>query len=404
MKFILDNFRWLLASFLLFFMSSFGQTMFISIFAGNIQKEFSLSSGAWGGLYMAGTLTSAAVMLCLGGLTDVFKVRLLGSLTLLFLAISCLAMYWVQSLYLLPIIIFALRVSGQGMTTHIASVSIGRWFVATRGRAISISHLGYSLGEAILPISFVVIIGLYGWRFSWLFSSLLLLGAIPFLVFLLSKERSPKSVIKDNDCFGLNGHHWTRREALYHPLFWFLFPALLGPAAFSTAFFFLHVHYAETKGWSHFEIVSLFPIFTISSIISMIISGIIVDRFNTSKLMFLCLTPSIFGFLLLSFSGTLFITAIGVSMIAITSGTQNTLSSAFWAEFYGTKHLGSIKSIATSTMVLGSALGPGITGFAIDQGFNFSTQMPWISGYYALATIMAFIGITNFSSKRFISL
>ncbi len=91
-------------------------------------------------------------------------------------------------------------------------------------------------------------------------------------------------------------------------------------------------------------------------------------------------------------------------MIAITSGAQNTLSSAFWAEFYGTTHLGSIKSIATSTMVLVSALGPGITGFVIDQGFNFSTQMPWISGYYALATIMAFIGITNFSSKRFISL
>ena len=81
MKFILDNFRWLLASFLLFFMSSFGQTMFISIFAGEIQKEFNLSNGAWGGLYMAGTLSSAIIMLWVGGLTDIFKVRLLGSLT-----------------------------------------------------------------------------------------------------------------------------------------------------------------------------------------------------------------------------------------------------------------------------------------------------------------------------------
>ena len=244
MRFILNNFRWLLASFLLFFMSSFGQTMFISVFAGDIQKDFNLTSGAWGGLYMAGTLSSAAAMLWLGGLIDVFKVRLLGSLTLLFLAISCLAMYWVQSVYLLPIIIFSLRVSGQGMTTHIASVSISRWFIATRGRAISISHLGYSLGEATLPILFVIIIGLYGWQFSWLLSALLLLSAIPILIFLLSKERSPKNVIEESDSPGLNGRHWTRKEALYHPLLWFLLPALIGPAAFSTAFFFLHVQHS----------------------------------------------------------------------------------------------------------------------------------------------------------------
>ena len=44
--------------------------MFISIFAGEIQKEFNLSNGAWGGLYMAGTLSSAIIMLWVGGLTD----------------------------------------------------------------------------------------------------------------------------------------------------------------------------------------------------------------------------------------------------------------------------------------------------------------------------------------------
>ena len=90
-------------------------------------------------------------------------------------------------------------------------------------------------------------------------------------------------------------------------------------------------------------------------------------------------------------------------MIAITSGIQTTLSSSFWAEVYGTKYLGAIKSLATSTMVLGSALGPGITGFIIDLGFDFSKQMPWISGYYSLATLMALIGITKCSPKRSVS-
>ena len=384
-------------------MSSFGQTMFISIFAGEIQREFNLSNGAWGGLYMAGTLSSAIAMLWLGGLTDIFKVRLLGSLTLGLLSLSCLAMYFLDYLFILPFVIFALRLTGQGMTTHIASVSIGRWFVATRGRAISISHLGYSLGEATLPVLFVLIISFYGWRHSWLLSAVILLAAIPLLIALLSRERSPKSVIEEQYSTGLNNRHWTRGEAICHPLFWFLFPSLLGPAAFSTAFFFLHVHYAEIKSWSHLQVVSLFPIFTVSSIIAMLVSGVIIDRFNTSKLMYLCLIPSTVGFLVLSFSGTLFLASIGISMIGVTSGIQSTLSSAFWAEFYGTKNLGSIKALATSTMVLGSALGPGITGYAIDLGFNFTTQMPWISAYYVFATILALFGIKKALKDHLVS-
>ena len=181
MKFIFDNFRWLLASFLLFFLSSFGQTTFISIFAGEIQEDFNLSNGTWGLFYMVGTLSSAVVMLWLGGLTDIFRARFLGSIFLFLLATSCIAMSLVKSMYLLPFIIFALRLTGQGMTSHVASVSIGRWFVATRGKAISISHLGHSLGEAVLPIAFVALIALVGWRLSWISSAMVLVVSIPFL-------------------------------------------------------------------------------------------------------------------------------------------------------------------------------------------------------------------------------
>ena len=107
MKFIFDNFRWLLASFLLFFLSSFGQPTFISVFAGEIQEDFNLSNGTWGFFYMVGTLSSAVVMLWLGGLTDIFRARFLGSIFLFLLAASCIAMSLVKStLYLLSFLLF----------------------------------------------------------------------------------------------------------------------------------------------------------------------------------------------------------------------------------------------------------------------------------------------------------
>ena len=61
-------------------------------------------------------------------------------------------------------------------------------------------------------------------------------------------------------------HYWTgplfiwrdRAEALRDPLFWMMVPAMLGPGAFATAFFFHQVLLADIKGWSHVELVALF--------------------------------------------------------------------------------------------------------------------------------------------------
>jgi len=63
--------------------SCFGQTFFISIFAGEIRGEFGLSHGEWGGIYTIGTLASALLMLWAGGLTDRFRIRNLAPVVLM---------------------------------------------------------------------------------------------------------------------------------------------------------------------------------------------------------------------------------------------------------------------------------------------------------------------------------
>ena len=59
LAFLRDNAPWLTAGVLLTFLSSFGQTFFISIFAGHIREAFDLSHGQWGGIYTLGTTASA---------------------------------------------------------------------------------------------------------------------------------------------------------------------------------------------------------------------------------------------------------------------------------------------------------------------------------------------------------
>ena len=397
--FVISNRNWLSAGALLSLLSAFGQTYFISLFAAEIQADFGLSHGSWGAIYSLGTTASAAVMIWAGSLTDLFRARTLGVLVLAMLATACLAMAWNPYVAVLPVVIFALRLTGQGMCSHIAIVSMARWFVATRGRALSIASLGFAAGEAMLPLIFVALLGVFHWRSLWVVAALVAIAGIPLLLMLLRTERTPQSMANENQSTGMQGVHWTRTTALRHPLFWFMVPALLGPAAFNTAFFFHQVYFAELKGWTHLSLVTLFPLYTTVAIGAMVVSGIALDRFGTARLIPLYQLPMVIAFAIFAFATSLGHAAIGFVFLALTTGANSTLPNAFWAEFYGTRSIGSIKAMAAAVMVLGSAIGPGVTGVLIDLGVDLTTQYLGVAVYFVLSSLCMWIGIHKYRTN-----
>ncbi len=153
-RFVRINWLFLLAGFLLSFTSSYGQTYFISLFAGEIKGEFGLSDGQWGGIYTIGTTLSAVTMIWAGVLTDRYRIRALALIVMIGLSCACLAMAAVPNWILLVFVIFALRFTGQGMLSQLAAVAMVRWFEAARGKALSISSMGFAVGQAFLPIIF----------------------------------------------------------------------------------------------------------------------------------------------------------------------------------------------------------------------------------------------------------
>ncbi len=376
-------------------MSSFGQTFFISIFSAEIRAAFGLSHGAWGGLYSLGTTISAVVMIWAGGLTDIFRVRVLGPAVLAGLALAALAMAVNAWLALLPVVVFLLRLFGQGMSTHLALVAMARWFTATRGKALAIASVGFSVGEALLPVTFVAAMAFLDWRWLWVIAACVTLLGIPALLRLLRQERTPQSLSSEYSATGMEGRNWTRKEAIFHPLFWFMAPALLGPSAFITAFFFHQVHLAGSKGWQHIELVALFPIFTSVSMLSIFAAGWALDKWGTARIMPFYQLPMAVGFGIVGMTSSIGGATLALMFLALTVGANSTLPSAFWAEFYGTRHIGAIKAMATAVMVLGSAIGPGLTGVMIDLGVPLDIQFLWIGGFFVLVSVLARLGIAR---------
>ena len=391
--FFRDNARWLCTGVLLTFLSSFGQTFFIAQFASHIQSEFDLSHGSWGGIYAAGTTASAIVMLWAGGLTDKFRVRTLAPIVFVALSVTCVAMALNASVLALPFIIFFLRLMGQGMSSHVAMVAMSRWFDATRGRAISIALLGFSLAEATLPILIIAALTIMAWQSLWWVAAAAALVGVPVIIWLLQKERTPQSHAKTAQSLGMQKRHWTRSDALRHPLFWSVVPTIAGLSAFATAFFFHQIHFTDIKGWSHLYFVAQIPVYTVVSVAAMLVSGWAVDRLGTGALLPITLLPFAGGALTFAFAQQSLAAGFGFALLGLSSGAFSTVISAFWAEYYGTKFIGGIKAIGSAVMVFGSALGPLLTGLAIDWGFGFDRQLVAVAVYFVATSFILQLAI-----------
>ncbi|MBM1555363.1 MFS transporter [Sulfitobacter mediterraneus] len=395
-RFMHRNWLFLLAGFLITFTSSYGQTYFISLFAGEIKGDFGLSDGQWGGIYTIGTTLSAITMIWAGVLTDRFRVRALALLVMIGLALACVAMAWVANWVLLVLVIFALRLTGQGMMSQLGAVAMVRWFEASRGKALSLASMGFAAGQAVLPVVFVALFAVMHWRSLWLLAAVLVILTIPFLLILLRRERTPQSMADEAQIAGMHGRHWTRGEMLRSGLFFLMIPMVVGPSAWGTALFFQQVHLVEVKGWELVAFVALMPIYTLAAVVATFASGWAIDRFGVSRVVPVQMIPFGLGFAVLAYADTIFWAGIGLMIFGVGQGLQSTGASAFWPEYYGTRHIGSIKSVAAALMVFGSAIGPGVTGAFIDFGVDFPDQMLPIAIYYFAAAGLATFGIVRY--------
>ncbi len=388
-QFVKNNFRFLLFGFILTFCSSFGQTFFIGIFNPFIRQDLSLSHSEFGMIYSLATLLSSFSLIWIGKKIDDFKIIYFAIGVCLFLSFAAFFLTLVTNLTLLFFGIYFLRLSGQGLMTHTASTSMAKFFDLNRGKALSISWLGLSLGEGILPYLVIFFMKLYSWKMIWMGLSILLLLVVPIVFFILrtyqdgATEQSINKPSVDKQI-----KNWTRAEVLKDPKFYFLLPAVLAPAFLTTGIFINQIYIFESKNWSMLLLAQGFTLYAIVSVITLAVSGFLIDRFSAIKVLPFYLLPTITAYLLVIFSGWKFAPIAMMILIAMTNGTSSVLLTSTWSEIYGTKHLGGIRSITVSFFVFSTAVAPVLFGFLIDHQFSINQIFSMMLGYLILANLL----------------
>ncbi len=386
-SFLRLNARWLCAGFLLTGFSGFGQTFFISLSSGHLREEFGLSHGDFGLIYMVATLGSAMVLPWVGRSVDVLPLQRVAMAVMAVLGGFCIAMANVSSVWMLFVVIFGLRLSGQGMMTHISMTAMARWFSAQRGRAVALATLGFPAVEASLPLVFVTLSNLFGWRTGWwLAAAAVFLFAFPVISWLLTEARQPKSATGDSD--GVEGRQWTRKEVLRDPVFWAVSSGVLAPPFIGTAILFNQVYLVNLRGWSLELFASAFVVMAVVSLLSMLVLGNLVDRFSARRLLPFMLLPVTMACLVLSLVHIPAAAFVFMALLGISNGFTSSFSGALWPEIYGVRNIGSIRSVAVSLMVFASAAGPGVVGVLIDLKVAYDYQLLGMAVYCILVSIL----------------
>ncbi len=352
----------------------------------------------WGAIYATGTLSSALLMFSYGGVVDRYNIKTLTTITFIAFSVFCFMMMTVSSLWVLPIIIFGLRFCGQGFLSHISIVLAGKWFVRNRGKTVAISGMGFSLAEAFYPFLFVSIMATLGWRLSWGLAGVILLIIMFIIRPLLTVERKTSS--QELKIFGkqtgMKGRHWKRSEVLKSWVFWALLPAVIAQSMFGTTYFFQQVHLTEFKGWELQTFAAMVPFYTVTSLISLFGVGFLIDKYKTGRVLPFCLLPGVIGFTTAASTNSIMGAALAFSFLGMLQGISTAVAGAFWPEYFGTKYLGSVRAVASSTIVFASALGPLISGILLDNRVNLNIQFYGMAFFLLLFTL-GLISITLFA-------
>ena len=389
--------------FIFTFFSSFGQSFFLGLFNSSIRDALSITQGQFGSIYASATLLSSFLLIWVGKKIDDINIFKFAFFVTILLSFSCFFFSKISSIIFLFIAIFLMRFSGQGMMSHTATTTISRYFTRSRGKALSTCWFGLSTAEFILPVFIVYLLTITSWQNIWIFISILILIFLPFSSFILIKDLDfdSREDSKDKKFEKENIKQWKRIEVLKDYRFYIILLNMLAMPWIATGVFVYQSFITESKEWGSFVIAQSFMVYSVLSVLTLLGSGFLIDKYTSRKLLIYMNLPLLFSTLVLLYFDATISAFMFLGLIGISNGLANVLGSSTWAEIYGVKYIGSIKALTTALMVFSTAFGTALFGFLIDNGFSIE-KIALISFTYILISLALLFLVRNELKPKYV--
>ena len=292
----------------------------------------------------------------------------------------------------------------------VVNVSISRWFVRMRGRALALAGMGHGLAKVGMPLLVAALIVHTGWRAAWVVLGILTLVLViaPSLLFM---RRRPEDMGLLPDGRSRAQHDggapaskadpararvaiadvaWSRREALCTPAFWLIITTF-GVAHVGVTGLNLHVFaFVSDQGHPAMVAALVMSIIAFMQFSTPMVWGLLAERSDIGRLImakFLIQAAGIF--LALSTPGLLSLYT-GFFLYGIGMGGTSILAEMIWANYFGRISLGKIRGMGSLLTHAFSAGGPPFFGLLFDftQSYDLSFSI-----FIGLLIVSAFLSL-----------
>ena len=356
--------RYLLFGWLHFFFSSIGQTFLVGIYVDSISAQYGISTLTFSSIYALATLIGSFLLPYGGKMIDTYKIRTLSWINGISLAFfATMLTQGTHEIWLLVSLV-GMRFSGQGFMILLGSTAISRFFVKQRGKALSLSGLGLTTGEGLLPIVVLYLMSGYGWQFSiWMLSASVIIFHIPLVKTLINKKDAfqradtiqthPEKENQESGISKKSNYSFLKKPSFYIANLLMLFI----PFAI-TGMFINHNQLVLHKGWD-MELIALgFTLYALIKVVVSIFFGEVIDRLSAVQLLPYFLLPFAVAFLALALGEARWVALFYLGMCAISASLFSLLKSAIWAELYPPEVLGTVKGVTHFLIIVSSAAAP----------------------------------------------
>ena len=355
-----------------------------------MSASFAADDATMGLLYTGISLLSAMLLPYLGKLIDHVDLRRYSVVTGAGMAAACMIAASAGSLMVLAIGLFGMRLTGQGLMSHISQTATGRFFGPSRGKALSVTALGVALSEGTLPPLLVMSVLLLDWR-----PTLVLISVFFLVVFVPANIVLVRGHRIDGESTGAVAKPPTstvayrRRDVLRSRYFRYVMPLMLMVPFFNTGVVFHQGALGLDKAWGISAVATWFFIFAIGDAIGAFGIGPLIDRFSARRLFPLHAVPFSLAMLAAIWLPPASAVLVFLFFLGVTQGLFLTMTTGLWAEVYGTQNLGAIRALASTVMIFAAAAAPGVIGALLNVGVSIDAILITATGYAVVTALLA---------------
>jgi MFS family permease len=301
---------------------------------------------------------------------------------------------------------------GAGLTSGILiTVTLSRWFVVKRGRALGIASVGISLCGVIVPYLLTLLIVVIGWRDTWI-----VLTSIVAIILLIARKimyRQPEDRGLYPDGYTQEqiqqgageaarrdlDNSFNRKQAMKTPAFWLLICSF-GIGSYSILSMAIHaIPYLVDSGFSSKTAALMITVYTVPGLLTRPFWGILAEKYNPQYIAAIVFSTMATGLMIVIYGAShlnLIIVMSGFIVCGTGLAGNIPINELIFATFFGRKYLGQVRGIAQPFRMVFNSSGPILLALWYDYTGSYTVSLIVMGVLaYIAAVIIIFIPKPN---------